>query len=85
MLIAQSHDRGHHPQSGGTLAFTDRTFDELIGTSTKADQSRSRVVQNELEEGLADDALAPARGILNALRLSVTLWSLIALVVILMR
>jgi hypothetical protein len=37
------------------------------------------VERGEIEEQ-ADDALAPARGIFNGLRLSLLLWSVIALV-----
>jgi hypothetical protein len=85
MLISQGRDRGYYPQLGSKLAFTDTTLDELLRASSKADQGRWRAGQDEMEKELADDALAPARGMLNGLRLSVTLWSLIALVVLLTR
>jgi hypothetical protein len=85
MYISQGRDRGHYPQSGSNLAFTDTTLDPLHEPNHKSDENRWYMGQAEMSKELTDEALAPAKGILNGLRLSVTLWGLIALVVLLMR
>lgn len=85
MYISQGRDRGHYPQLGSNLAFTDTTLDPLREPNRTSDQNRWYVGQAEMSNELTDEALAATKGILNGLRLSVTLWGLIALVVLLMR
>jgi hypothetical protein len=46
---------------------------------------RLRVVQDSMQEQLSDDALAPATGIVNGVRLSLTFWSFVVFVLLLFR
>ncbi len=85
MALSQIPDRGTHPQSIANLALAQVTLEALLMPTGKAEERRSQVVRNERQEELEDDPLGPAKGIINGLRLSVTLWSFIALVVLLMR
>lgn len=85
MALSQIPDRGTHPQSIANLALAQVTLEALLMPTGKAEEERSRVVRNERQEELEEDPLGPAKGIINGLRLSVTLWSFIALVVLLMR
>ena len=85
MALSQITDRGTHPQSIANLALAQVTLEALLMPTGKAEEGRSRVVRNERQEELEEDPLGPAKGIINGLRLSVTLWSFIALVVLLMR
>lgn len=85
MALSQIPDRGTHPQSVANLALAQVTLEALLMPTSKAEEGRLRVARDEWQEELDDDPLGPARGIVNGLRLSVTLWSFIALVVLLMR
>ena len=86
MALSQIPDRGTHPQSVANLALAQVTLEALLMPNSKAEKGRLRaVVRDERQKELDDDPLGPARGIVNGLRLSVTLWSFIALVVLLMQ
>ena len=85
MARSQIPDGGTHPQSVGNLALAQVTLEALLTPTRKADEKRLPVARDERQEELDDDPLGPARGIVNGLRLSVTLWSFIALVVLLIR
>jgi hypothetical protein len=85
MALSQIPDRQSHPQSIANLALAQVTLEALLMPTGKAEEERLRVTRDERQEELDDDLLGPARGIVNGLRLSVTLWSFIALVVLLMR
>jgi hypothetical protein len=85
MALSQIPDRQSHPQSIANLALARVTLEALLMPTGKAEEKRLRVTRDERQEELDDDPLGPARGIVNGLRLSVTLWSFIALVVLLMR
>ncbi len=85
MALSQIPERGTHPQSIANLALAQVTFEALLMPTGKAEEGRLRLARDERQEELDDDPLGPARGIVNGLRLSVTLWSFIALVVLLMR
>ena len=85
MALSQIPDNGTHPQSVANLDLAQVTLEALLMPNSKAEERRLRVVRDGLQEELDDDPLGPATGIVNGLRLSVTLWSFIALVVFLMR
>jgi len=86
MALSQASNRRLHPQSVANLARAQVTLEALLMPGIKADGEWLQVVRDERQEKLDDDdVLRPATGIINGLRLSVTLWSFIALVVLLMR
>ena len=85
MALSQIPDRGTHPQSVANLALAQVTLEALLTPTRKANARRLPMARDGRQEELDDDPLGPARGIVNGLRLSVTLWSFIALVVLLMR
>ena len=85
MALSQIPNRGTDPQSVANLALAQVTLEALLMPNRKAEEGRLLMVLDERQEELDDDQLGPARGIVNGLRLSVTLWSFIALVVLLMR
>jgi hypothetical protein len=85
MALSQIPDRQSLPQSIANLALAQVTLEALLMPASQAKEERLGVTQDERQEELDDDPFGPARGIVNGLRLSVTLWSFIALVVILMR
>lgn len=81
MAPSQSQGKALYPQSFSEHTLSQVTLEALLTSNGKAEENRLRMAQGEPDH----DPLAPARGIVNGLRLSVTLWSLIALVVLLMR
>jgi molybdopterin-guanine dinucleotide biosynthesis protein A len=85
MALWQIPDRGTDPQSTANPALAQVILEALIMPNGKAEEGRLRVVRDERPEEVDDDPMGPARGIVNGLRLSVTLWSFIALVVLLTR
>ncbi|HEX6726091.1 MAG TPA: hypothetical protein VF078_01970 [Nitrospira sp.] len=87
MALSQIPDRRPHSQSVANLTLAQVTLEALFMPNSKAEEGQSRVVQDEREERkqeLDHDPLGSARGIVNGLRLSVTLWSFIALIILLM-
>jgi len=72
-----------YPQSVGNLALADESLGVLQTPKAKTRSPRLSVVQDITEEEV--DALATATGIINGIRLSLTLWSLIGLIILLMR
>jgi hypothetical protein len=87
MALSQIQKRGPQPLSVANLTLAHVTLEApLLMPNRKAEEGQLRMVQDERpEEELGYDLLGPARGIVNGLRLSVTLWSFIALVVLLLR
>jgi hypothetical protein len=85
MALSRIPNRKLHPQSVPNLALAQVTFEAVLMPPNKAEERRLLVAQDERQEKLDDDPLGPAKGIVNGLRLSVTLWSFIALIVLLMR
>jgi hypothetical protein len=71
-----------YPHSWGNLALADESLAVRRPPKAKTRSARLSVVQNMTEEV---DALAPTTGIVNGIRLSLTLWSLIVLIILLMR
>jgi hypothetical protein len=72
-----------YPHSWGNLALADERLGVLQIPKAKTRSPRLSVVQDITEEEV--DTLAPTTGIINGIRLSLTLWSLIILIILLMR
>jgi hypothetical protein len=72
-------------QSWGNLALADESLGVLQTPKAKTRSPQLRVVQDITEEESEIEALAPTIGIINGIRLSLTLWSLIGLIILLMR
>jgi hypothetical protein len=73
-----------YPQSWGNLALADESLGVLQTPKAKTRSPQLSVVQDIAEE-VEIEALAPTTGIINGIRLSLTLWSLIGLIILLMR
>jgi hypothetical protein len=69
-----------YPQSWGNLALADESLGVLQTPKAKTCSLRLSVVPDITEEV---DALAATTGILNGIRLSLTLWSLIGIIILL--
>ena len=72
-----------YPHSWGNLALADESLAVLQTPKAKTRSPRLSVVQDMMEEEV--DTLAPTTGIINGIRLSLTLWSFIVLIILLMR
>ena len=72
-----------YPQSWGNLALADESLAVLQTPKAKTRSPQLSLVQDITEEEV--EALAPTMGIINGVRLSLTLWSLIGLIILLMR
>ena len=75
------HGELPHPQSRGNLALADESLSILQKPQAKTRSPRLSVVRGITEEVV--DALAPATGFINGVPLSLTLWSLIGVIILL--
>lgn len=82
MALSKIQDRGLHSQS---VALAHVTLEALLRPTCNAAEGPLQVARDERKEELEHDPLGSARGIVNGLRLSVTLWSFVTLVVLLTR
>lgn len=69
-----------YSQSWGNLALADESLNVLQKPNAKTSSPRLSVVQDITEEV---DALALTTGIINGIRLSLVLWSLIGVIILL--
>jgi hypothetical protein len=74
-----------YPQSWGNLALADESLALLQTPKAKTRSPQLSLVPDITEEEVEIEALAPTMGIINGIRLSLTLWSLIGLIILLMR
>jgi hypothetical protein len=74
-----------YPQSWGNLALADESLGVLQTPKAKTRSPQLSLVQDITEEEVEIKALAPTMGIINGIRLSLTVWSLIGLIILLMR
>jgi hypothetical protein len=74
-----------YPQSWGNVALADESLGILQTPKTKTRSLQLSAVHDIKEEEVEIEALAPTTGIINGIRLSLTLWSLIGLIILLMR
>ena len=72
-----------YPQSVGNLALADESLGVFQTPQAKTRTPRLSLVPDITEDEI--DALAPATGILNGIRLSLTLWSLIGAIILTIR
>jgi hypothetical protein len=84
MTPLQGSVRRPHPQSVQNFAFAQATLEALLLPNTREGEAPIGAAHNKCHEELSEDPLAPARGILNGLRLSVTLWGFVVLGVFLL-
>jgi hypothetical protein len=82
MALSQIRDRGPHSESVTNCTVAQVMLEALLTPNCKAEDA-FRVARDEWKEELDHDPLGSARGIVNGLRLSVTLWSFVILVVLL--
>ena len=71
-----------YPQSVGNVALADESLGVLQKPKAKTRSPRLSVVPDITEEV---DALAPTTGMINGIRLSLTLWSLFGVIILLIR
>lgn len=71
-----------YPQSVGNVALADESLGVLQKPKAKTRSPRLSVVPDITEEV---DALAPTTGMINGIRLSLTLWSLFGVILLLIR
>ena len=70
-----------YPQSWGNLALANESLGVLQPPKAKTRSPRLSMVQDMTEEEV--DTLAPTTGIINGIRLSLMLWSLIGVIILL--
>lgn len=85
MALSQIPDKRLPPHPVANFAIAQVTLEALLMSNGKAQEGRLPGGRDERQEEPDHDPLGPATGIVNGLRLSVTLWSFIALIVLLMR
>jgi hypothetical protein len=83
MQTKGQQDTRQYPHSWGNVALADESLAVLQTPKAKPRPPRLSVVEDMTEEEV--DALAPTTGIVNGIRLSLTLWCLIVLIMLLMR
>jgi hypothetical protein len=83
MALSQIRDRGPHPESVTKLTLAQVTLEALLTPRCKAEDAL-HLARDKRKEELDHDPLGSARGIVNGLRLSLTLWSFIVLIILLM-
>jgi hypothetical protein len=74
-----------YPQSWGNLALSDEGLAVLQIPKAKIRSPRLSVVRDIAKDEAEIEALAPTTGIINGVRLSLTLWSFIGVIVLLMQ
>ena len=72
-----------YPQSWGNLALADESLGVLQPTKAKTRSPRLSMVQDIAEEEVEIEALALTTGMINGVRLSLMLWSLIGVIILL--
>lgn len=77
--------RRPYPRSVENLALALVTLEALLTPQAKAEVNPLRAPHDTDPEELDVDPLAPARGILNGLRVSVVIWGVMILVVLMIR
>ena len=82
MQTKGKRDTTKYPQSAGNLACADESLGVLQKPKAKTRSPRPSVVEDITEEESEVDTLATATGIINGIRLSITLWCLIGLVLL---
>jgi len=70
-----------YPQSVGNVALAKESLGLLQTPKAKTRSPQVRLVQDMIEEESGVEALAPTIGMMNGIRLSLTLWSLIVIII----
>ena len=74
-----------YPRAEGNVALADERLGVFQAPKAKPRAPQLRLVRAMTEEEGEREALAPAIGMMNGIRLALTLWSLIGLIIFLMR
>ena len=85
MQAKRKRETRTYPQAAGNLALADESLAVLQRPKANTRSPQLSLVQDITEEEVEMEALAPTIGIINGIRLSLTLWSLIGLIILLMR
>jgi hypothetical protein len=83
MHTNETRETRQYPQSWGNLALADESLGVLQPPKGKTRSSRLSVVQDITEEEVEIEALALTTGMINGVRLSLMLWSLIGVIILL--
>ena len=81
MQTNETRETRQYPQSWGNLALANESLGVLQPPKAKTRSPRLSVVQDITEDEV--DALALTTGMINGIRLSLTLWSLIGVIILL--
>ena len=85
MQTKEQRETRQYPQSWGNLALADESLAVRQTPQAKTRSPQLSLVPDITEEEVEIEALAPTMGIINGIRLALTLWSLIGLIILLMR
>jgi hypothetical protein len=83
MQTTGQRETRQYPQSWGNLALADESLGVLQPPTAKTRSPRLSMVQDMAEEEVEIEALALTTGIINGVRLSLMLWSLIGVIILL--
>lgn len=83
MQTTGQRETRQYPQSWGNLALADESLGVLQPPKAKTRSPRLSMVQDTAEEDGAIEALALTTGMMNGIRLSLMLWSLIGVIILL--
>ena len=83
-MTAQPGTR-QYPQAWGNLALADESLGVHQIPQAKTRSPLLSVVRDIMEDEVEIDALNPTMGIVNGIRLSLTLWSFIGFIILFMR
>jgi hypothetical protein len=83
MQTTGQRETRQYPQSWGNLALADESLGVLQPPTAKTRSPRLSMVQDMAEEEVEIEALALTTGMINGIRLSLMLWSLIGVIILL--
>ena len=83
MQTTGQRDTRQYPHSWGNLALADESLGVLQPPQAKTCSPRLSMVQDSAEEEVEIEALALTTGMINGIRLSLMLWSLIGVIMLL--
>ena len=85
MQAKEQRETRQSPQSWGNLALADESLGVLQKPKAKTRSPQLRLAQDRTEEESEIEALAPTMGMINGIRLSLTLGSIFGVIILLIR
>ena len=85
MQAKDQRETRQFPQSWGNLALANESLGVLQKPKAKTRSPQLRLVQERTEEEREIEALAPTMGMINGIRLSLTLGSIFGVIILLIR